>query len=84
MREILLHIAEDKLPEGVRGMSTTDGNKAFIMVNSEMSEDERAAAFLHEMLHIWHGDHEGTGADVEAERHAELMRVLEILKEEEL
>ena len=83
MREILLHIAEDRLPEDVRGMSTTDGNKAFIMVNSEMSEDERAAAFLHECLHLWHRDHE-TGADVEAERHAEIMRVLEILKEKEL
>ncbi len=82
MREILLHIAEDKLPEDVRGMSTTDGKKAFVLVNSEMSEDERTAAFLHEMLHIWHGDHEGADADVEAERHAELKRIMQLLSEQ--
>ena len=69
----------DGLPNNIKGACSQTGQDEYIIViNSRNSQDEQAAAFLHECLHIWHKDHEG-GKDVqelEAIRHDELKRVL--------
>lgn len=54
-----------------------------VYVNSNISEDQRAAAFLHEMLHIWHDDlRSNSGIPVgslEDIRHEELKRIATII-----
>lgn len=78
-RSLSLQIVADKLPPGVNGVSAADGARITIIINSGQSEEQQAAAFLHECLHIWHDDHHSSraAADIEQERHAELLRILQ-------
>ena len=75
-------IAETAFPEKVSGSVTeVEDGEYIICLHKGMTEDERTAAFLHEMLHIYHDDFR-SGLSVrqnEAERHAELERLLTIL-----
>lgn len=73
--EILpLKITVAKMPllAGARGVvvKDTDGG-CMVIINSDLTEDEQAAAFTHEMLHIWHNDFENpaTADRIEAARH---------------
>ena len=68
-----------ELPRSVHGMSTRDGDTYTVVINAADDPDQQQAAYIHELLHIWHHDHDKTGADVdrlEAERHAETLREL--------
>ena len=80
-RDITLHISTAEMPTTVRGVSVPKrgGSKDefLIILNEGLSDSERTAAFLHEMLHIWHGDHEAvTDVDLlEKIRHQELLDI---------
>ena len=42
---------------GAKGMSYRGGNDCYtILINADISEEEQAKAFLHEMFHIWNHD----------------------------
>lgn len=80
MRNISLSIAQQQLP--VPGLVAQKAEDDYtIILNTDLPDTERAAAFLHEMLHIWHNDFaSGKSVDqIEQERHVEMERILEIL-----
>lgn len=78
---ITLKIETASLPGTVHGFSAKQPGRFYIVVNEADPPDRQAATFLHEMLHIWHDDHDsGRSADsIEQERHAEVQRLLSIL-----
>lgn len=82
-RKINLIITTEDLPEGVHGAAFQDKDGYMILINGAEPKPNQAAAFLHECLHIWHDDHNDTRAadTIEAERHEELRKLLEILTE---
>ena len=62
-------------PDGVDGISAPDDKGGFmILINADQSPEEQARTFLHEMLHIWRGDHDRVAAEgvqkIESEAHA--------------
>ena len=76
----------DDMPNGLHGLVAQHGPVQYsILLNSKDSEDIKAASFLHECLHIYHDDFSsGQTADaIEAKRHAEMGRLLEIAYKEE-
>lgn len=82
-RTIKLQIITSPLPASVRGLTANQkGSDVFtIAINDQKNDDEQAIAFLHEMLHIWHSDHDREGVNIselEHERHRELKRLLTI------
>lgn len=85
-RELHIRIASRPLPDGTNGVLwRTDENSYTVCIDSSQDEDGQAAAFLHECLHLWHGDMEDPARDVdeiERERHAELLRILERMAKE--
>ena len=78
-RNIKLRIITAPLPSEIHGASGTgDGQQFTVLINEADDPERQAQAFLHEMLHIWHGDHSRPGAEVnetERERHTELNRL---------
>lgn len=84
-RTLELTICCDTLPPGMHGaiMTTGAGQHYIIVTNQQETENQQAAAFLHECLHLFHGDLNGAGGsadEIEAARHAEIIELLEILK----
>ena len=76
-----LQIIKLPLPPTIDGASAKDGNKITILINDQKPQDQQTLAFLHEMLHIWHNDHDTETSNVsrlELERHAELVRLLRL------
>lgn len=63
-RDISIRIISCDLPDEIHGASLPTNGGVLIMVNHKDSEDRQAAAFLHEMLHVWRRDHAKTGANV--------------------
>lgn len=83
-RSVSIDIIYGDIPDTVSGAVTSqDSSRYTILLNSNKSEEEQAAAFLHECLHIYHGDLSSNRSadDIEAERHKELISLLTILKE---
>ena len=78
---IKLQIIKEAFPGKGQGMIFCDNDDYTILINSKLSEDEQAAAFLHEALHIWHDDfNSGRSADsIEETRKAELHRLIELM-----
>lgn len=60
-RAIQLRIYHRELPEGIHGVSVRNEGTVSIIVNELKSEEEQTKAFLHECLHVWHGDHDKEG-----------------------
>ena len=78
-REINITLHTVPLPDGIYGGVTQDKNGGYaVFVNADKTEDEQAAAFLHEMLHVYRRDLEApagiTAAEIEAEHRAALLR----------
>ena len=75
-----------KLPEGVHGLCAPEDphnpdGRFLIWLNGNDSDAEQTYSFVHEMLHIWHGDHSSDGIDVqllETIRHKETDDVLQL------
>ena len=68
---------------GALACSPDRPNEYMVCVNSNVSEDQQAAAFLHECLHIWHDDLRSNGGipagSLEHIRHEELKRIATII-----
>jgi len=72
-----------KMPKTIQGACTLDkrDGKIIVALNADLTEDEQAAAFLHEMLHLYHGDlnkENTTAREIEEERQEEMQRLLRI------
>lgn len=84
-RQIKIRLIEQPLPAGINAaLHESDNDNYIIFVNSEKTADERAAAFLHECLHIYHRDFDSTETadQIEHTRHNELLRLLKIAERE--
>ena len=71
-RIIKIRLVTVDLPENVHGSCQKAGDNEYnIMINSLLSDEDQEVTFLHEMLHIYHRDHDrGVNVDrLEAERH---------------
>lgn len=68
----------------VHGITSKDKNKYFMLINAGESPDEQAAAFIHEMLHIWNRDFESKDSlqEIEARTREQAKRILSLLAEE--
>lgn len=69
-------------PDGIEtDQEQTMKNIKLSIVESRLPEDDRAAAFLHECLHLWHDDFKAEIPvnALEEERHRELERLLRVL-----
>lgn len=90
IRRIDLRLASVQLPETVPGMSREqqagEGREKYVVaINEDLCDLERAAAFIHEMLHIYHNDFQDDrpAFEVEKERRKELIQLLRLLVEED-
>ena len=84
-RQFKIDLATAPLPEKVDAVSVeTDSGNYIVCLNSEKPSDNQTAGFLHEMLHIFHDDFNSPEpvANIEADRQAELLRVIKILEQE--
>lgn len=81
---IKLHRLEG-MPEGIHGTVMGSDGRYMIVLNAEEDPDQQLATFLHEMTHIYNGDLEAGGSvqEIEARTHRELLKALELLKQEE-
>lgn len=73
-RKITLRIIKHPMPPGVHGMSMKEADTILVFINESDDSDTQKKAFIHECLHIWHGDHDREDVNVqqlEAEQHAE-------------
>lgn len=78
MRNINIRLYMEDMPENIGAWSgTKDGRTFDIALNSNRTEDQQAASFLHEALHIFFQDHTSTrpADELEAERHAQMKRI---------
>ncbi len=67
-----LRVVKLRMPSSVKGASCkTPDNGYMVVINSGLSAGEQEEAFLHEMLHVWNGDHdrEGNTQELEARIH---------------
>lgn len=79
-QRISIRIIKTPLPQAINGLSMKDGNTFIVLINENDSQDEQKETFIHEMLHIWHGDHDREFKDVqqlEEQRHQETTWILE-------
>ena len=82
MRNINIRLFMEDMPEDIHAWSgTKDGEKFDIVLNSKGTEDQQAASFLHEALHIFYEDHTSTrpAGELEAERHEQMKRIFKEL-----
>lgn len=71
-QRIKLRIVKSPLPPSVHGLSAKDGDTFIILINGSDGQNEQEKTFIHEMLHIWHGDHDRSPEELqalEAQRH---------------
>jgi len=84
-RDISIKVLTAPLPETIHAFVTQrDTGTYWIFLNSNESETQRAASFIHECLHIYHRDTERedlTASQIEAIRHAEVVEILKVLKD---
>ena len=81
-KTISIRIITNELPDIVQGACIKNGEDSYILVLNGADEDPATVgAFLHEMLHIYHGDHESglPVAEIEAARHKEIIDILDML-----
>lgn len=82
MKDFKVRVRLVDMVEGAQGTIFKVNDSFCVVIDNKLSEDEQAAVFLHEMLHIWHDDSskECKLAQVEKERAAELPRLLTIME----
>lgn len=72
--EVKIKVVEVFLPEDVHGMLQQLAPDSYrVFINRNMPEDEKTSTFIHEVLHIWHGDfdREISVNELESLRHLE-------------
>lgn len=77
MNELNMVIERAQLPAAVKGITVKNHNSIKVFVNSGLSKDEQAAAFLHECLHIWNNDFNSgkAASEIEESTHKQLKRI---------
>lgn len=74
-----MRIIKEPLPAGMNGASTKQGDTVTIVINADNNQGKQTTAFIHEMLHVWHGDHDRGDIknvqQLEAQRHKETERL---------
>lgn len=75
-----LSISTADLPESVNGLTVNTNDIYNIYVNNKLDPDSQAAAFLHEMLHIWNNDFDSQeeADQIELRTHEQLKRISDI------
>lgn len=54
-----LRVVKLRMPSSVKGASCKTPDSGYmVVINSGLSAEEQEEAFLHEMLHVWNGDHD--------------------------
>lgn len=84
-RKIELTLQTAALPDGIDAVCQQRGQDQYLMIlRNNQTDDEQAASFLHECLHVLHDDFNSSlPVDViEAQRHAELKRIIRLLQKE--
>ena len=85
-RDITINLYWADLPKTIHGFTRILKNGSYqIFLNSSDSQERQTATFIHECMHIYHGDHDRpdlTTDQIEAIRHREIRDLLEILKEQ--
>lgn len=80
---ILLNVSTVTFPDYIHGFTifTKQDDIYNVWINSSLDEDHRAAAFLHECLHIWNEDFDSKDdADhIEQRTHEQMKRISDIL-----
>lgn len=76
-----LKVIKVNLPDGINGTVALFGKDKYrIFINDKLPEDEQLKAFIHEMVHLYRGDLDKIGQDVntiEEETHRETDRIME-------
>ena len=84
-RDISIKVLTAPLPETIHAFVTQrDTETYWIFLNSNKSETQQAASFVHECLHIYHRDTERqdlTADQIEALRHSETVEILQELRD---
>lgn len=78
--KINIQLVKMSLPSGAEGAACKDPDGGYmILINSDLTEEAQTEAFIHEMLHIWHGDFESSTpiGTLEALRHEEVKSIIE-------
>ena len=79
-----LRLAETELPEGAEGFClSTKAGEYTIIINQGLTEEKKLEAFIHEMIHLYHEDHENkelTGDQIEARAHKKTRDILARLR----
>ncbi len=82
-KQIKLRVIKAEFPGRGRGALFYDDNDGeyLVMINSKLSEDEQAASFLHECLHLWHDDFNSNVPvrKIEETRAGEVKRLIELM-----
>ena len=63
-KEITLRVITTAMPESIHGLSAKDGDQFIILLNENDQQKRQEETFLHEMKHIYNGDHDRKGVDV--------------------
>ena len=60
-----LKVIKVNLPDSIKGAATSwEEDEYRIFINSKLSEDEQLKTFIHEMVHLYRGDLDKIGQDV--------------------
>ena len=85
-RTITIKIITENMPSSIKGFSMKTGAEEFaVFLNGHEDDPDTVGSFLHEMLHIYHGDLDKSlpSDQLEKERHREIEEVLEALRKRE-
>lgn len=58
MRKLTILLENMDMPEEIQGATSKKNDTFYMLINAKASKEEQAAAFLHEMLHIYRRDFE--------------------------
>lgn len=81
-----LKLIEAPFPEDIEGCTVRWGENSGeyrILINENLPEPEKLETFIHEMIHLYHGDLDSTGKsvdEVEARAHRETAEILKRIK----
>lgn len=84
-RDFIVHLAEiSDMPPKIHGCaSPSSENEYNVYINGALTEAEKTASFIHEMLHIYNNDfyRDTPAEEIEQNIHNQLREALKILSE---
>lgn len=79
MRKLTILLENMDMPEDIQGATSKKNDTFYMLINAKASKEEQAAAFLHEMLHIYRRDFESDQSVDEIE--IEVRKELKVIKQ---